>query len=107
MKVNFKKDIQLIKETILKNIEAKYIYLFGSYAYGKPNENSDIDIYIVLPDKYNNVTEIYAKIISELSDKDIFFIDLLLVNETIFNSRKNDYILEKTIYSKGKILYES
>jgi hypothetical protein len=60
-----------------------------------------------LPDKYNNFTEIYAKIISDLSDKNIFFIDLLLVNETIFNSRKNDYILEKTIYNKGKLLYES
>jgi predicted nucleotidyltransferase len=36
-KVDFNKDIQLIKEAILNNIEVKYIYLFGSYAYGKPN----------------------------------------------------------------------
>ncbi|AEF83824.1 DNA polymerase, beta domain protein region [Treponema primitia ZAS-2] len=107
MKINFDKDIQLIKETILNNIDAKSIYLFGSYAYGKPNEDSDIDIYTVLPDKYKNTTEIYAKIIRELSDKNIFFIDLLLVNENIFNSRKNDYILENTIYNKGKIIYES
>jgi len=100
-------DIQVITETILNNIEVKSIYLFGSYAYGTPTPNSDIDIYAVLPDKYNNTTEIYAKIITELSDKNIFFIDLLLVPEHIFDSRKNRYIFETTIFNRGKILYES
>ena len=103
----FNRDIQLIKETILNNIDAKSIYLFGSYAYGVPGENSDIDIYTVLPDKYNNTTEIYAKIITELGDKNIFFIDLLLAPESTFNARKNNYILENTIFNKGKVLYES
>jgi len=107
MSVNFANDIQLITETILSNIEVKSLYLFGSYAYGTPTESSDIDIYAVLPDKYDNTTEIYAKIITELSDKNIFFIDLLLVPEHIFASRKNRYILETTIFNKGKILYES
>jgi len=107
MGVNFTNDIQLIKEAILNNIEVKSIYLFGSYAYGTPTENSDIDIYAVLPDKYDNTTEIYAKIIAELGDKDIFFIDLLLVPQRIFESRKNKYNLETTIFNRGKILYES
>ena len=107
MGVNFASDIQLITEAILNNIEVKSIYLFGSYAYGNPTENSDIDIYAVLPDKYDNTTEIYAKIITELSDKNIFFIDLLLVPEKVFDSRKNKYILETTIFNRGKILYES
>jgi predicted nucleotidyltransferase len=99
--------IDAIKESILKYVSAKYIYLFGSYAYGTPTEKSDIDIYAILPDKYDNTTEIYAKIITELSEKNIFFIDLLLVPESIFDSRKNRYILETTVFNKGKILYES
>jgi len=99
--------IDAIKESILKYVSAKYIYLFGSYAYGTPTENSDIDIYAVLPDNYDNTTEIYAKIITDLGDKNIFFIDLLLVPERIFDSRKNRYILETTVFNKGKILYES
>ncbi|MDR0447481.1 MAG: nucleotidyltransferase domain-containing protein [Treponema sp.] len=107
MRENVNMEIQLIKEAIINNIDAKAIYLFGSYAYGTPGENSDIDIYAVLPDKYHNTTEIYAKIITELGNKNIFFFDLLLVPESIFNSRKNNYILEGTIYSKGKKLYES
>jgi predicted nucleotidyltransferase len=99
--------IDIIIESILKYTSAKYIYLFGSYAYGNPTENSDIDIYTVLPDRYYNITELYAKIITELSDKNIFFIDLLLVPESIFNSRKNKYIFETTILNNGRILYES
>jgi predicted nucleotidyltransferase len=50
--------INLIKESILKNVAAKYIYLFGSYAYGKPTDKSDIDIYIVIPDKTVSISEI-------------------------------------------------
>jgi len=107
MGANFASDIQLITEAILNNIEVKSIYLFGSYAYGTPTENSDIDIYAVLPDKYDNTTEIYAKIITELSDKNVFFIDLLLVPERIFDSRKNKYHLETTIFNRGKVIYES
>jgi len=107
MKTDFNKDLQVITKTILDNVDAKSIYLFGSYAYGTPDNNSDIDVYAVLPDKYGNTTEIYAKIITELGDRNIFFIDLLLVPESIFNSRKNNYILETTIFNKGKILYES
>jgi predicted nucleotidyltransferase len=98
--------IEDIKASILKFVPARYIYLFGSYAYGIPSDKSDIDIYIVTPDEINNLTEIYAKIVVDLSYKKIYFIDLFLNNETIFNRRKMENILEKTICQKGKILYE-
>ncbi|MDR1176768.1 MAG: nucleotidyltransferase domain-containing protein [Treponema sp.] len=95
----------LIKESILKFVPAKYIYLFGSYAYGNPTDKSDIDIYIIIPDNIDNITEIYSKIVVDLGDKKIFFIDLLLGKESIFNERKEENIFEKTIYQKGKIIY--
>jgi predicted nucleotidyltransferase len=40
---NLAERINLIKESILKNVPAKCIYLFGSYAYGKPTDKSDIE----------------------------------------------------------------
>jgi predicted nucleotidyltransferase len=95
-----------IKEVVLKHVYAKYIYLFGSYAYGTPNINSDIDIFIVTPDRIDNFSELYTKIIGDLSDKRIFFIDLLLTTETVFNIRKEKNMFEKIIYQKGKIIYE-
>jgi predicted nucleotidyltransferase len=99
--------INNIKASILKFVPAKYIYLFGSYAYGKPTEKSDIDIYVVTPDNINNFSELYGKIIGDLSEKDIFFIDLLFGRESVFNIRKIENILEETVYQKGKILYEN
>jgi predicted nucleotidyltransferase len=104
---NLAERIDIIKESILKNVPAKYIYLFGSYAYGNPTEKSDIDIYLVIPDNIVNVLEVYTKIMVDLSLKKIFIVDLLLNRESVFNTRKAENILEETIYNKGKIIYEN
>ena len=98
--------IEHIKDSILKFVPARCIYLFGSYAYGTPTEQSDFDIYLVTPDEVTDFSQLYAKIIGDLGDKNIFFIDLLLTSESVFESRKDKFILEKTIIKKGKIIYE-
>jgi predicted nucleotidyltransferase len=98
--------INNIKDSILKYVPAKYIYLFGSYAYGNPTEESDIDLYIVTPDSINNFSELYTKIMVDLSYKKIFFIDLLLNTGSTFNLRKQKNILEKTVSQNGKIIHE-
>ena len=94
-----------IKESVLKFVPAKYIYLFGSYAYGKPNADSDM-VYIVTPDDAGNLLQLYAKIIGDLGSKKMFFIDLLLGYESVFNDRKENHVFERTIYQKGKKIYE-
>jgi predicted nucleotidyltransferase len=104
---NFMEKINIIKESILKNVQAKYIFLFGSYAYGTPTDKSDIDIYIVIPDNTISISEIYTKIMVDLSIKKVFFVDLLLNRESVFNTRKTENILEETIWQKGKIIYEN
>jgi predicted nucleotidyltransferase len=103
---NFVERLDNIKDSILKYVPAKFIYLFGSYAYGNPTDKSDIDVYIITPDSITNFSELYTNIIVDLSYKKIFFIDLLLSTESVFNSRKNKNIFEKTIFQKGKIIYE-
>lgn len=51
----------LIKE-IYGNIHVNSIYLFGSYAYGNPNEDSDLDICIVTDDKSKRKIEIMKSV---------------------------------------------
>jgi len=49
-----KLDRYLIEEIIsrlVKNFEIEDIILFGSYAYGNPDENSDIDIVVILKER--------------------------------------------------------
>lgn len=48
-----------------KNIPIEQVYLFGSYAWGKPTPTSDIDIAVVSP-KFKKLTDI--KRIEMLSD---------------------------------------
>ncbi|GHV57492.1 hypothetical protein AGMMS49579_23420 [Spirochaetia bacterium] len=102
---NLQEKVSYIRESILKFVPARYIFLFGSYAYGNPTEKSDIDIYVVTPDNINNFSELYAKIVGDLREKEIFFIDLLFGRESVFNARKVKNIFEKTILQKGKIIY--
>jgi uncharacterized protein len=45
-----KKIKNFIKALKLKNIRIEKVFLFGSYAFGKENENSDIDVAVISPD---------------------------------------------------------
>jgi predicted nucleotidyltransferase len=96
-----------IKESILKFVPARRIYLFGSYAYGVPTEESDIDIYVITPDDAGSFSELYGKIYGDIANKKIYFIDLLFSRESVFNKRRLEHIFEETIYQKGKIIYEN
>ena len=44
-------EIKNIVEAIRQAVPAEKIYLFGSYAYGTPSENSDYDFFLVIPDE--------------------------------------------------------
>ena len=104
--VNITETTNAIRESVLKFVPAKYIYLFGSYAYGNPTEESDIDIYVVTPDDTTNFSQLCGKIRGDLVEKKIFFIDLLLGRESSFNERKEKRRFERTIYQKGNVIYE-
>ena len=39
--------IEKIKNRVVKNFNPYRIILFGSYAYGNPDETSDIDLFII------------------------------------------------------------
>ncbi len=48
-------DIEVLKHEIverLKPLNPDKIILFGSYAYGTPTEDSDIDLYVVTKDEF-------------------------------------------------------
>ena len=38
--------INLLKDVIVETMQPEKVYLFGSYAHGIPNEDSDIDILV-------------------------------------------------------------
>ena len=60
MKSQIQDELGLIKEAILQAVQAEAIYLFGSYVYGTPNGSSDIDIYVIVPDDTEDLSELYG-----------------------------------------------
>lgn len=104
--------IPLIVEK-LKKADPSKIILFGSYAYGIPEKDSDIDILVVtsdnfIPENYNikmKLNLIVSMLISDIKAK--YPVDLIV--HTIPMHQKFlslGSMFSKEITQKGKILYE-
>lgn len=52
--------IQKVTEIIVEEIQPEKILLFGSYASGVPNKNSDIDIIVIVNEKLEKKSRIDA-----------------------------------------------
>ena len=98
-------EIKSMAEIISHAVPAEKIYLFGSYAYGTPGEESDIDIYVVVPDDTEDLSELHGDIRGLLWKKKSVSLDLLMGRSSVFKRRKNGPTLERTIAQKGTVLH--
>ena len=105
MDMKIQNEINLIRDSILQTVPAEAIYLFGSYAYGTPREDSDLDIYVVVPDDTDDLVECCADIRGLVCEKKTLPLDLLIGRLSVFNHRKTVPTLEKVIARKGMVLY--
>jgi predicted nucleotidyltransferase len=99
--------VKIIMDTILENVDnkrIKKIYLFGSYAYGRPDKDSDIDICLVVTDD-TDITETYMKFAVPLLDKGIMPVDKLVYHESEFMAKRGKKGIVNTIVTKGSLLY--
>ena len=98
--------LDIIKKAILTFVPAEKIYLFGSYAYGHPTENSDIDIYVVVPDDFGEtIIRTTGKIIGFLRENSICNVDLFLVYENRYRFYLEYNPFEQDVSNKGLLLY--
>jgi predicted nucleotidyltransferase len=106
----FADKIPFIRSLILDSVKPgtiKKIYLFGSYAYGKPTKKSDIDLCVIIGNKLlRSRTDINLKIALSLFDNKIIPADVLVYTEKQFYDITNPNSVENTIINKGKLLYE-
>jgi len=105
MNDELQKELDFIRDSILQAVPAEVIYLFGSYAYGTPDEESDLDLYVVVPDDTGNLAELQADIREMLWKKKSVSLDLLIGRSSVFNRRKNGPTLEKIVAEKGTMLH--
>jgi predicted nucleotidyltransferase len=98
--------LNMIKNLIVDTIPVEQIYLFGSYAYGTPHADSDLDIYVVMKDDapYTQV-EAMQLISGALWDKKSIPTDILVIKKSRFQYRLTAPTFEQEVAEKGVVIY--
>jgi predicted nucleotidyltransferase len=107
--MNKGKEVKVIKrlaQVIAQKYRPEKIILFGSYAYGKPDKDSDIDLLIVKKTKKSFFNRLYEvrRIASEARRGYPFEPVVLTPREVKERLEIGDQFFEE-VMNKGKILY--
>jgi len=98
------KEIKKITKQIVENYHPEKIILFGSYAWGKPNENSDVDLFIVKKTNKRK-TDRHLEVDKILSDRNIPLDILVYTPQEIKNRMLLEDFFVKNIIQQGKTIY--
>jgi predicted nucleotidyltransferase len=98
-------EIESLRDSIVSAFKPQRIVLFGSYAYGKPTEDSDIDLLVILPfigKPARKAIEIRSKLNPKLP------LELLVRTPEQVADRvaDHDWFMQEII-EKGRVLYEA
>ena len=100
-----RRQIRAVVERIVAAVDPDKVILFGSYAYGKPTIDSDVDFLVVM-DSDERPAKRAIRIARELLDVP-FPMDILVRTPAEINERlqMQDYFMRE-IYQQGQVLYE-
>ncbi|MCL2060167.1 MAG: nucleotidyltransferase domain-containing protein [Oscillospiraceae bacterium] len=99
-------EITIIIDLILSVIAVEKIILFGSHAYGTPNDDSDYDIYMVIPDDGIRPIDAIGKAHLSMRGTGVKPVDFLAGTVEMFERRSKQSTLERKIAREGVVLYE-
>ncbi|MEW6400656.1 MAG: nucleotidyltransferase domain-containing protein [Chloroflexota bacterium] len=93
-------------ERIVAKLKPEKIILFGSYAYGNPTPDSDVDLLVIMRTRAKEIDRYVA--VSNLLYPRQFPVDIIVKTpgEIIAESRKKGNFFLREILTKGKVLYE-
>jgi len=99
------KDIQAVVKKIAENYKPEKIYLFGSFAWGKPTYDSDVDLFIIKEAnerRFDRQLQVRRMLSSEVP------VDILVYNkgEIEYRLRWGDLFIKK-ILTQGKLIYDN
>jgi predicted nucleotidyltransferase len=93
-------------ERIVSRLKPEKIILFGSYAYGNPTPDSDVDLLVIMKTKAKEIDRYVA--VSNLLYPRQFPLDIIVKTpkEIEAESKKKGNFFMREILTKGKVLYE-
>lgn len=99
-------EINELKDSFVDNLLPVRIYLFGSIAEGKDNEDSDFDFYIVVDDSQKDMLALTAKAYKAIRFKQKRAVDIIVNTQKEFDIRKDKSTsVEREVEEKGVLLY--
>jgi len=100
-----KTQINILGNTIAKKFRTSKIFVFGSYAYGKPQSESDLDLCIITELGNKRKIELLRDIRREIYSTFQIPMDILLYDREEFNERANHKnTLEHKILKQGILI---
>lgn len=101
-------EIQNIVKRFVETLNPLKIYLFGSFARGSENNESDYDFYIVMNKNYQVTNKTIANAYISLKGIKRRPVDIIINNESVFDERA-EFIntLENAVNQGGILLYET
>ncbi len=87
MEIQVSERIEMLVNRLEEKFNVQKIYIFGSQAYGNPDEESDIDLCVITDLKNKRKIDIAREIRRELIDLTSNSLDILVYTEKEFNER--------------------
>jgi predicted nucleotidyltransferase len=94
-------EILKIRDAIVNAVPTEKIYLFGSYAYGTPDADSDYDLYVVIPDGGMRPVEAIQSIYRSMRGTKRKPPDIPAGTAETFERRSKQLTPERTIAEEG------
>ena len=99
-------ELDKLTELIVNTIPVEQIYLFGSYVYGTPRKDSDLDLYVVLKDEVQmRDLDAGLQIRFAIDRKKSMSVDIVAKKKTDFLNRLDDFTLERKVTRDGIRIY--
>lgn len=97
-------NIKDLSGQIAKEYDPERVILFGSYAYGSPSEDSDVDLLVILQFSGNSFRK-SLEILNKMNPK--FSVDLIArrPEDTARRYEQGDPLIREAL-DKGSVLYE-
>ena len=106
MEKRIQDELNILIGIIVDTVPVEQIFLFGSFAGGTPSVDSDLDIYVVIPEE-TDIREIDAMKLIRKAIRSIktMPVDVIVSKENKFNQRKSVPSIERQIVQEGIVLY--
>jgi predicted nucleotidyltransferase len=99
-------ELDTLRDIIVRTVPVEQIWLFGSYAYGTPHKDSDLDLYVVLSDEVQmRLIDVEVKILGAIGRIKTMPVDIIANKKSRYLRLATGPTMERKIAREGIRIY--